>query len=106
MLLILSPTAPVSRKTMGMPRPLSIRLIVSIGNEHFVAMLYRHALKAFHQFGEEWILNVGDDQAIDMALACAQSACMGVGVITTSLDHRPDTLFGARVYWRRAVHHT
>jgi len=68
-------------------------------------MLYRQALEALHQFGEKWILDVGDDQAINMALAGPQGARMGVGVIACSLDRRPDPLFSTSVHRCCAVHH-
>ena len=54
---------------------------------------------------QEWILDIGNDQAIDMALACSQSARVSVRVIATSFDSRPDKLFRPRAHGGRAVHH-
>ena len=81
-------------------------LVVSVGNQDFVAMLDREPFEALHQFGKKWILDVGDNQAINMALACPEGAGVRVRVVSGSLDRRPDSLFRARVDRRRAVHHT
>ena len=67
--------------------------IVGVGNEHFVAVLHGNALETFHQFREERVLNVGDDHAVDVALAGAKSAGMRVGVIAGARDGGANAFF-------------
>ena len=68
-------------------------------------MFIRQALEALHQLGEEWIFNVGDDQAIDVTLTGAQGAGVGVWVISGAEDGRPDTFLRLCVHRRGPVHH-
>ena len=55
-------------------------IVVGVGDKDFLAVLDGDLFKTANEFGEKWVGDVGDNQAIEAAAAGAEGAGVVVGV--------------------------
>ena len=67
-------------------------IVVGGADEDLVAVCYGDIFKSLDQLGEEWVGDLGDDEAKDPAAAGDERACLGVGKVVELVDYLPDAL--------------
>ena len=77
---------------------------VAGGTDHdLVAALDGDVFEALHQFGKEWIRDIGDHQAEHAAASRNQRPRLAVGIVSEFLDRLPNSLSRLGIHRRRVV---
>src|SRR6185312_1118493 len=67
----------------------AVRVVISVGDNHFVSAMNRGEFKTFYQLRKEWIHNVGDNQAEHSRFPQNQRPSLRIGVVTQLADDAP-----------------
>ncbi len=78
-------------------------IIAGVGDQDFLAVAHGDIFKAFDQFGEERVCNVGDDESVEAGAAGAERAGVCIRVVAELLDGAADAKGSFIAYFVRAI---
>ena len=81
----------------------ALGVVVGVGDEDFFAVDYGDVLEGLYELGEEWVGDVGDDEAVEAGASGSEGAGVGVGIEVEGLDGATDPIGGARADLGRSV---